>query len=119
MILNDYCSEANVLFNNLKWLTIYELIDYQIYVLMFKCVNGTAPDYLQDMFSFYNDQTYNLRRSNMDLIIPKPKTETLKRSFSYTGAVKWNCLPEAIRQSPNIDTFKHCVKDYIIAQRHF
>ena len=30
--------------------------------------------------------SYNLRNSDMDLVLPKPKTEFKKRSFSHNGA---------------------------------
>ncbi len=36
------------------------------------------------------NQTYQLRNNNQKLYLPKPKTNFLKRSFPYRGAVSWN-----------------------------
>ena len=38
--------------------------------------------------------------------IPKPRTNYLKNSFSYTGAVLWNSLPAGLRQAKTLESFK-------------
>ena len=53
--------------------------------LVFKIINGDMPTYLQDYFSRGLD--YNIRNSEMKLNLPKPRTNYLKRSFCYSGAV--------------------------------
>ena len=40
------------------------------------------------------------------LMLPKPKTDILKRSFSYSGVLLWNNLPEEIRASNSLSFFK-------------
>jgi hypothetical protein len=42
------------------------------------------------MFHVSVNQTYQLRNNHQKLYLPKPKTNFLKRSFSYRGAVSWN-----------------------------
>ena len=64
--------------------------------MMFKSLNGLAPGYLQDLFSERNTD-YDLRDSFRNLNLPKPRTDYLKRSFGYSGALLWNSLPENIR----------------------
>jgi hypothetical protein len=39
--------------------------------------------------------TYNLRNSENDLTLSKPRTEYLRRSFKYSGAMLWNDLSSA------------------------
>ena len=41
--------------------------------LMFKILNGLAPDYLQDLFSISTTK-YNVRNLEMKLNLPKPNT---------------------------------------------
>ena len=53
---------------------------------MFKSLNGLAPLYLQDLFS----ERHTLRDSFRKLNLPKPRTDYLKRSFGYSGALLWN-----------------------------
>ena len=64
--------------------------------MMFKSLNGLAPAYLQDLFSELNVDS-DLRDSFRKLNLPKPRTDHLKRSFGYSGALLWNSLPENIR----------------------
>ena len=60
-------------------------------VMMFKILNDLTPDCLLDLFE------YNLRDSENDLFVPKPRTNYAKRSFSYSGAVLWHELPQNMR----------------------
>ena len=60
--------------------------------MMFKSFNGLAPVYLHDSF----------RKLNLS----KPRTDYLKRSFGYSGALLWNYLPENIRAIRSIGQFK-------------
>ena len=74
-------------------------------ILMHKSINKTTPYYLQEMFTF-NENVYDLRDSDNKLIIPRPRTEYLKRSFSYSGASLWNSLPGSLRSATNLTSFK-------------
>ena len=63
---------------------------------MFKILNNRAPEYLRNLFIDRNTH-YNLRNAGGKLNLPRPRTDYLKRSFSYGGAQLWNNLPESIR----------------------
>ena len=39
---------------------------------------------------------YDLRTNDLKMSLPKPKTDFLKKSFAYHGAVSWNKLPSNI-----------------------
>ena len=65
--------------------------------MMFKSLNGLAPVYLQDLFSERHTD-YDMRDSLRKLNLLKPRTDYLKRSFGYSGALLWNSLPENIRR---------------------
>ena len=73
--------------------------------MMFKSLNGLAPVYLQDLFSERHTD-YGMRDSLRKLNLPKPRTDYLKRSFGYSGALLWNSLPENIRAIRSIGQFK-------------
>ena len=60
---------------------------------MFKILKGNMPSYLQTLFSARNTE-YNLRNNQFKRHLPKPRTNCLKRSLSYDGALLWNSLPE-------------------------
>ena len=76
--------------------------------MMFKIVNGAAPNHLQEMFSFVNEShSYNLRNSDVNLKIPLPRTEYLKRSLAYSGPVLWNNLPSSVKSAPTLNIFRN------------
>ena len=39
---------------------------------------------------------YPLRSNNCKLYLEKPKTDFMKKSFSYRGAASWNNLPNDV-----------------------
>ena len=73
--------------------------------MMFKSLNGLVPVYLHELFSERHTD-YDLCDSFRKLNLPKPRTNYLKRSFSYSGALLWNSLPESIRVIRSIGQFK-------------
>ena len=77
-----------------------------------------APENLASLLEFCrNNHNYSLRNVGYDLVIPKPKTETLRKSSSYVGGVICNQLPTFIRVSINIPQFKRNMKTYLISIR--
>ena len=64
--------------------------------MMYKTMNGLAPEYLQSLFS-QRHSANKLRNSEGRLTLSKPSTNYLKRSFSYSGAVLWNNMPESLK----------------------
>ena len=73
----------------LKWLPV-----------TFKCINCFAPPYLSGR---------STRQSN-DIQIPKFRTTTGQRSFTYRAINIWNTLCSSLKQSASIDNFKRCLK---------
>ena len=68
--------------------------------IIVRILNGQTPDYLSNRFIFRNDTTsYRLRNSEMRLALPQPRTDYVRKSFSYSGAALWNSLPTDIRVS--------------------
>jgi hypothetical protein len=52
-----------------------------------------GPRLLCDMFTNVRDvHDHNTRQSGAELTLPKPKTNSMKNTFSYRGAEVWNCL---------------------------
>ena len=77
-------------------------------VHMYKVLNGLAPSSLSDLFGPKSDITeYDLRGSHTSLQLPHPKTEKLKKSFSYSGANLWNSLPTDLHNSATLTDFKN------------
>ena len=78
------------IFQMLKWTKIQSILKKRELIITFKSLKGMAPEYMTEMFSIPENQTYQLRHNHQKLYLPKPKTNFLKRSFPYRGAVLWN-----------------------------
>ena len=101
--------------SDLSWMNIEQHLFYFTAILMFKCLNNLAPEYLSNSLKYTHElHPHNTRNaSNLNLNIPKPKTSTFMNSFSYQGPLIWNTLPTNVRDSNNIHTFKTHLKETV------
>lgn len=112
IVYNDYFSDACNLFRKAKALSMYQRVEYNTAVFVFKCLQGNVPEYLINMFSIRSISGYHLRTNdNCCLNVPKPRTTQFKQSFSYAGAVTWNALPIEVKNVSNVSQFKHACKE--------
>ena len=88
---------SKLMFQQLKWLPFDEIVKFKQVSLVYKAVNGSAPHYIQTMFTNIQDHSnYSLRSSaNNKLFVPR----THHKYISYTGVIIWNTLPENIKTS--------------------
>ena len=85
--------------------------------MVFKSLNGPAPEYLHVSSKFIARShttctSYIFRDSVNKLTIPQPRTNYLRNSFRYSGAVLWNSLPETLRQAESLCNFKSLLHSY-------
>ena len=98
----------------LHWLPIRARIKYKILLLVYKCIQGMAPTYLQELINTNTYSRVGLRSSNDDyrLQIPRVNRETFaNRSFKVVGPRWWNGLPIDLRRSSSVTNFKKTTKD--------
>ena len=67
--------------------------------MTFKALTNRLPDYVQNFFQKSENSKYSLRSNNVKLSLPKPKTNFLKRSFSYRAAKGWNDLSDEMTKN--------------------
>jgi hypothetical protein len=91
-------------------------MDKRDLTMMFKVLKNMAPNYLTILFRKCDNYNYPLRSNNLKLSLPKPKTEFLKRSFSYRGAVAWNGRPSellrVVDEPRSISSFRSLINNY-------
>ena len=108
---------AKPLLKKLHWLPVRRRIDYKIAVMCFRCIQGTAPTYLSELIQL--NMPRRALRSSSDqnrLFIPRTNLVTYgDRSFAFAAPKVWNSLPEELRQSSNLDTFKRKLKTYLFS----
>ena len=112
---SSYDTSFRYLLNSLGWDNLSTRRAKQKANLMYKCTNNLAPAYLSNLFA-PRTSTYDLRDAKGKLLLPKPRTDYLKRSFSYSGALLWNNLPEEVRTSTSLDLFKRSTNRWFSEQ---
>ena len=111
---SPFDTSSDHLLSTLDWERLFLRRKKQKALMMFKSMNGLAPEYLQSLFS-QRRSVYNLRDSEGKLTLPKPSTNYLKRSFSYSGAMLWNNMPKSLKSAVSVNQFKQLIKKVALA----
>lgn len=112
---NKYDSSTLAL-KALHWLPVHLRIDFKIIILVFKCLNGSAPKYLCSMIKLATTKRPDLRSNNQSniLIVPCTKYSTFAdRSFSVCGPKLWNNLPDNLRRISSYSLFRSKLKTHL------
>ncbi len=108
LIFSSYDTNAGLLFERLGWKRLQSQRQIQEAVMVYKSLNGLIPTNLQSIFTDRSNITqYELRDTVGKLAVPLPRTNYLKDSFSYQGAVLWNSLPPDLPASSNSQWFSN------------
>ena len=103
-------NRTHKLFSLLKWMPIQDRIKYRQSILVYKCLNNLAPEYLCGMFEYVKNQ--NIRTSKMscsrnELAIPMGKHKVIyENNFRYAAVNSWNMLETELRLKPSLASFK-------------
>jgi len=105
---------------DLHWLRIPQRIQYKLCVLVYQCVQGSAPSYLQNAICLAASAESQRRlcpASSADLIMPATRRTTMgNRAFAVAAPRAWNSLPDAIHRSPSLAVFKRSLKTHFYIQ---
>ena len=107
---SSYDIPTDNVFERLKWNKLSSIRNKHKAILMHKIMNDQTPDYLKELFEI-RPNPYNLRDSENKLSLPKPRTDYLKRSISYSGAHLWNNLPKELRLTKSLNQFKKGIQN--------
>ena len=98
----------------LHWLPVAVRIEFKILVLDFKANHGIAPLYISDIITKY-EPTRSLSSSSKRLfVVPRYNLKTYGgRAFSVNGPMLWNSLPNNIRETETLSTFRKQIKTFL------
>ena len=72
LLESSYNTPSGPLIKSLGWKTIRELVDEESNLIVYKSINGLAPQYFRNLFTRNSfDNAYSLRNTTTDLKIPK------------------------------------------------
>lgn len=108
--------------DELHWLPVKQRVHFKLLVIMYQCVNGTAPSYLSDGISLLNPPNSERRtlRSSQDrtrLYIPKTRKSIGDQAYSVIGPRLWNSLPTSIREASSLAIFKRLIKRHLFVNK--
>ena len=109
----DSATEA---LRDFHWFPIRACIQNKILVMVYKCLDNFASDYLKDLL-VQNPITRPGHRSeirNQILIVPRTYRKTFaSRSISVAGPQLWNSLPDFLRTNEILEKFKDDLKPFL------
>ena len=115
----DYVNTRGLeLVHKLGWLNVRERFFYFQTLLIFKCIYGLAPDYLNNNVILETDvNNVQTRKHPMNLYLQLPDSEFHKTMLFYRGAKGWNELPPYLKNCYDIDHFRRLLNSFIKNQR--
>ena len=106
-------SHVTPVLQNLHWSPVKERIIFKVLLLVYHIINETAPEYNRSLLIKYQP-TRTLRSSDSGLLqIPLSKKTWRERAFAHAGPALWNSLPQELKNSNSLATFKSNLKSYL------
>lgn len=97
-----------------------ERIAFKLVILVYKCVNNSAPSYLSDLISLQSEvnssECRQRLRSSSDttwLHVPRSIKSAGDASFQVAATKLWNDLPMDLRRSEPLSVFRGALKTYL------
>ena len=98
----------------LHWLPVFHRVKFKLLLLTYKDLNGLAPVYISDLLSYYQPSRA-LRSADLSLLdVPATRPITCgDRAFSVAAPKVWNGLPQYLRKSTSLTSFKSQLKTFL------
>ena len=96
---------------NLKWLPLSMRRDMHTINLTFKCLKGSPPMFFKDYFKVFRT-VHNTRGSGHNLLLPKVRTETARKSFYFNGSKLFNNIPSEMKDFKSVVIFKTRILEF-------
>lgn len=98
---------------SLHWLPFSLRMGFSILLIIFKAFHGLTPGYISDLLFPY-EPVHTLRSSGRGVLsIPESRLTTRGDvAFTVKGLRLWNDLPDEVRLSKSVSSFKLRLKSY-------
>ncbi len=101
---------------HLHWLPIKHRVIFKLATLTFKTLQSHQPRYLYDLIASEHQPVRSLRSSAQNrLNVNISRTVTSSRSFRHSSVAVWNNLPQNIRDSNCLTTFRSKLKTHLFS----
>lgn len=98
---------------SLHWLPVAQRIDFKVLLLVYKSLNGLAPEYIRDLLSWYKPSRSLRSSSSCLLTVPRTRTKQGEAAFSSYAPHIWNTIPGEYKAAETLNSFKSKIKTYL------
>ena len=105
------------LLKELHWLPVEQRVLFKILLLTFEALSNLCPSYICDLLETYKP-TRSLPSSSRNLLVI-PRSTLISygdRAFSASARKLWNDVPETIKCSVDLNSFKRNLKTYLFTR---
>ena len=99
-------------FERINWLPVDIRFKQCISSAAFKFVNGQSPKYMGEVFKKSTASNLGTRSSLLKLQQPLRNTNYGQSNMSYLATSIWNRLPNTLKMTQTINTYKHKLKKH-------
>ena len=99
LILPDTTLTTDQKLKEVRIMSLQKQLEY-----MYRVLGNEAPEYISNLYTHTLSRYSNSR--NYHLSLPRPRTDLLKTSISFSGAYLWNNLPLTVRSCQSLSSFK-------------
>ena len=93
-----YDTRISDMLNMLLWRPLADRRKFNKVLFMYKVKNNQLPESLSGKFRINRNESYRLRSNYINYMLPKPKTNFMKRGISYSAVNQWNNLPNSAKK---------------------
>ena len=86
ILQRDRWSSATTILNKLHWLPIKKLISFKVFLMLYKVINGLAPDYISALATPYVPHGHLSSANNNLLFVPKTHLHYGDITFTVSAA---------------------------------
>ena len=113
-LFSKYFSEDTEIFKSMEILKFTDIYKLRVAVYMFRMIQlNEFPALLSNLNLTYPDHNYETRNRDQ-LITPFPRIEAIRMNFKYQFSNIWNQVPESIKISPSIKSFKKSLAQFYL-----
>ena len=103
---SQYLSHTKPLFYQLKTLTVFDINTLQSLLFIFKYLNDMLPLSFQNFYTLNKTIHAYPTRNSSNFHLVNPKLLIAQRSIRHHGPDLWNPLPDSIKSSCSLYSFK-------------
>ncbi len=93
----QYDIPTKEIFRKLNWQYLPDRWEKNKLMFMHKVKSNELPASMNHLFQIANNPNYDLRSNDNDFLVQNPKTNYMKKSITYIGAIAWNKLPNNVK----------------------